>query len=72
MVITKNLANYVKKKGVRLSTMSRATGIPYNSLYASLGSGVRKRPLSADEAVLICKFLGVQIECFAENSEKEG
>lgn len=66
MVITKNLANYVKTKAINLSAMSRATGIPYGALYASLRDKTRERPLSADEAVLICKFLGVKIEDFAE------
>lgn len=70
MVITKNLAAYVKNKAVNLSAMSRATQIPYSALYASLGSKTRERPLSVDEAVLVCKFLGVKVEDFADK-EKE-
>lgn len=73
MVVTKNLAEYIKHKAINLSAMSRATGIPYSALYASLGNGTRERPLSADEAVLICKFLGVKVEDFADvPDEKEG
>ena len=59
MAVTKNLAQYAKDKAINLSAMSRATGIPYSSLYASLGDKNRERPLSVDEAVLICGFLGV-------------
>lgn len=71
MVITKNLAIYVRDKAINLSAMSRATGIPYGALYASLGSKTRERPLSVDEAVLVCKFLGVKVEDFADQPEKE-
>ncbi len=71
MVITKKLAVYVKNKAINLSAMSRATGISYNSLYASLGGGTRERPLSVDEAVLVCKFLGVKIEDFADKPENK-
>lgn len=66
MVVTKNMAKYIKDKGINLAAMSRATGIAYNALYASLGSKTRERPLSADEAVLACKFLGMKVEDFAD------
>lgn len=70
MVVTKNLADYIKEKAINLSAMSRATGIPYAALYASLRDRSRERPLSADEAVMVCKFLGVRVEDFAEPAEK--
>lgn len=66
MAVTKNLAQYAKEKAINLSAMSRATGIPYSSLYASLGDKNRERPLSVDEAVLICGFLGVNPMDFAD------
>jgi hypothetical protein len=66
VVITKNLAEYVKKKAINLSAMSRATGISYGILYASLASKSRTRSLTADEAFLICKFLEMKIEDFAD------
>ena len=66
MAVTKNLAQYAKDKAINLSAMSRATGIPYSSLYASLGDKNRERPLSVDEAVLICGFLGVNPMDFAD------
>lgn len=71
MAITKNLARYTKDKAINLSAMSRATGIPYSALYASLGDQKRNRPLSVDEAVLVCKFLGERVEDFADKPEKE-
>lgn len=72
MNVTKNIERYVKKKGINLSAMSRSTGLPYNSLYASLGSKTRKRELSADEAVLVCKFLDMRVEDFADAPGEKG
>lgn len=71
MAVTKNLAKYTKDKAINLSAMSRATGIPYSCLYASLGDKNRERPLSIDEAVLICSFLGVNPMDFADEPEEE-
>ncbi len=67
MSVTKNLAKYTKEKAINLSAMARATGIRYPVLYASLGDKNRNRPLSIDEAILICKFLDVNPLDFAED-----
>lgn len=72
MAATENLAQYVKDKAINLSAMSRATGVPYACLYASLGEGGRKRPLSVDEAILVCKFLEVDPRDFASNDGAQG
>lgn len=69
MAITKNLARYTREKAINLSAMSRATGISYGALYASLGDQKRNRPLTVDEAVLVCKFLGEKVEDFADEKE---
>ena len=45
MAVTENLARYTKDKAVNLSAMSRAIGISYTCLYASLGEKGRNRPL---------------------------
>ncbi len=66
MSATKNLAKYTKEKAINLAAMARATGIQYPVLYASLGDKNRDRPLSIDEAILICKFLDVNPLDFAE------
>jgi len=67
---TENLAQYARDKAVNLSAMSRATGISYTCLYASLGEKGRNRPLSVDEALLVCKFLEVDPMDFAEQKDK--
>ncbi len=66
MSVTKNLAKYTKEKAINLSAMARATGIQYPVLYASLGDKNRDRTLSVDEAIIICKFLGVDPREFAD------
>lgn len=70
MAITENLAKYTRDKAINLSAMARATGIAYGCLYASLGDKNRNRPLSVDEAVLVCKYLGEKVEDFADKSER--
>lgn len=48
MAVTENLARYTKDKAVNLSAMSRAMGLSYSCLYASLGERGRNRPFSID------------------------
>ena len=66
MGATKNLARYVQENSVNLSAMSRETGIPYMALHDSLANKKRARLLSFDEALVICRFLGVNPMDFAE------
>lgn len=70
--VTENLAKYAKDKAVNLSAMSRVTGISYTCLYASLGEKGRNRPLSVDEAILVCKFLEVDSRDFADKEPVGG
>lgn len=58
MIVTKNLANHVHNLGINLSELARKTGIPYQSLYKSLGVESPKRELRADELASICIVLG--------------
>lgn len=64
---TIKLAQYIKEKGIGILKMSRATGISYACLYASLGEKGRNRSLSVDEALLVCKFLEVDPRDFASD-----
>lgn len=67
MTVTKNIAKYIKDIGVNISELSRKTGIPYCSLYASLcdASG-RERELRANELTDICYVLKINPMDFAE------
>lgn len=67
--ITKTLLVIQKQRQLTCQQWLRATGIPYTALYTSLGDKNRDRPLSVDEAFLVCKFLGEKVEDFAEEKE---
>lgn len=63
---TRNLSEYVRKKGINLSKMARDTNIPYMALYDSLLNPERDRDLRAGEFVIVCKFLDINPRDFAE------
>lgn len=63
---TKNLSEYVKKKGVNLSKIARDTGLSYSALYSSLMDAERERDLRDYEFMRVCFFLGVDPRDFAE------
>lgn len=67
--ITKNLARYVAETGIRISTMSKKTGIPYAALHDSLINDSRDRDLRVGEFFKICEFLKKNPMDFAEEQE---
>lgn len=68
-VPTRNLSNYVRNKGINVTKLSAATGIPYMALYDSLLNTKRQRDLRFGEALLICSFLEVDPLDFAHKKE---
>lgn len=64
--VTKNVATYVKEKGINLSKMARDTKIPYSALYTSLCDDGRERALRADELLDICSYLEVDPRSFSK------
>lgn len=71
-MVTKNVAEYVRKKAINLSKMSRDTGIPYSSIYGSLANGGRERDLRDDEFIRICIFLNIDPRKFADKEAVGG
>lgn len=74
MCISKNIANYVKEKGINISAMSRATGIKRGKLHASLSESVieeKRRPLRDEELLKVCDFLEVNPMVFAEKTTEK-
>ena len=67
--VTKNLARYVAETGIRMSTMSKKTGIPYAALHDSLINDSRDRDLRVGEFFKICEFLKKNPMDFAEEQE---
>lgn len=66
MCLEKNIARFIKEKGVQLSVMSRATGIPYTALYDTFLNERKKRQIRGKELILVCDFLGIDPKDFAE------
>ncbi len=69
-VYTKNLSEYVKKRGINISKMARDTGLSYMALYDSLSNVERERDLRDYEFMRVCFFLGVDPRNFAEEPER--
>lgn len=71
MSLEKNLAKFIKQKGINLSMMAREIEIPYIQLYDSLFNKKKKRELRSSELIAVCKFLEVNPMDFAEQKEDE-
>ena len=56
---TKQISEYIRKKGFNLSKISRKTGVPYMALYDSLSNDKRDRDLRVDEFLALCKHLEI-------------
>lgn len=69
--ITKKVGKFLRENETNLSELSRATGIPYSILYASVWDKNRTRELRVDEFFSICEFLGVKVEDFAQQTKQE-
>lgn len=66
MSLEENLGNYIRKRGIKLSVISKETGIQYMAIYDSLFNDQRSRKIKGDELLAICKFLDVSPMDFAE------
>lgn len=71
LLLEENLASFIKKRGIKLSEISRKTGIPYMYIYDSLFNDKRSRKLKGSELIAICKFLDVSPMEFAEEGSKK-
>lgn len=66
---TKQISEYIRKKGFNLSEISRKTGVPYMALYDSVANEKRDRDLRVDEFLALCKHLELDPIIFFRNSE---
>lgn len=65
---TVRLSEHIKERGIKVSSISRATGIAYGRLQRSLLKC--SRSLTADEYLKVCKFVGYPI-CYSDTERKE-
>ena len=70
-VVTRNVSEYVRKKGIYLSELSRSSKIQYRAIYDSLAKPVRDRFVRDHELIIFCSFLGVDRLDFADKKEAE-
>lgn len=68
-IVTKNVALYVKEKGINISKMARDTKVSYAALYTSLCDEERERALRADELLAVCDFLEIEPRYFRQEKE---
>lgn len=65
-VATNRIAQYVQEKGIKVSAISRGTGIPDGILRRCLST--KERDLRADEFLGICNFLEKKPSDFSDQS----
>lgn len=69
--VTSNVSEYIKKRGINLSKLSRDTHIQYMAIYDSLANPDRNRDLRDHELLKICAFLGVNPMDFADDQQEK-
>lgn len=67
-VATKRISEYIQARGIKISVVSRETGIPDGILRRSLSS--KERDLRADEFLEICKFLRENPTIFSDRQPR--
>lgn len=71
MSLERNLAKFIKTKGIQLSVMSRATGIPYMALYDTFYNGKKSRQIKGKELVAVSEFLGINPADFIDKDQPD-
>lgn len=56
---TKRIGEYIKKRKINLSKISKETGISYMALYDSFFNKSRNRDLRLEECLQICDYLQI-------------
>lgn len=69
---TKQISEYIRKKGFNLSEISRKTGVPYMALYDSVANEKRDRDLRGDEFLALCKHLELDPIIFCPTDTERG
>lgn len=69
--LEKNLAEFIRKKGIQLSVMSRATGISYMALYDTFFNEKKKRQIRGKELIAVSEFLGIDPKDFVDSSKEK-
>jgi len=68
MTVAEQMKNLVESRGITYTFISEKTGIPVNSISRSF---LGKRRFPADELILICNAIGVDLGDFSPHRAKE-
>lgn len=69
--ITKNIGDYLRRKHINLTELSKKTGIHYSRLYASVWDRSRRRDLRANELMSICVVLDINPMDFIQDDTND-
>lgn len=69
--VTERIGDYLRVSRINLSELSRKTGVPYSTLYASVWDRSRHRDLRASELMSICVVLGINPMDFVDDPDKK-
>lgn len=69
--VTERIGDYLRVSRINLSELSRKTGVPYSTLYASVWDRSRHRDLRANELMSICVVLGINPMDFVDDPDKK-
>ena len=69
--VTERIGDYLRVSRINLSELSRKTGVPYSTLYASVWDRSRHRDLRANELMSICVVLGINPMDFVDDANKK-
>lgn len=72
MSLERNISEFIKKKGIQLTVVSRATGIPYMALYNTFFNDKNVRQIRGKELIAVSDFLGIDPKDFADNPNEKG
>lgn len=70
MSLERNIARYIRQKGIQLTVMSRATGIPYMALYDTFFNEKKNRKIRGDELIAVSNFLEINPKDFYDEKEE--
>lgn len=65
LTVAEKLKTVISQRGITYSAISRATGVPVNSISRSF---LGKRKMTADEMIKICTFLNLDLNDFSESA----
>lgn len=71
MSLERNIAGYIREKGIQLTVISRATGVPYMALYDTFFNEKKERQIRGKELMAVSDFLGINPKDYVDVSDEK-